>query len=62
MTWTKEQAEADLKAWRANNDSRDERVLRAYDEAQLTINRISVVSGIGRPTIYDILERNGRRS
>ncbi|WP_327139274.1 helix-turn-helix domain-containing protein [Nocardia sp. NBC_01327] len=57
MTLTPEDAEADLIAWRANDESRDERVRRAHHEAGLSINKIYTLTKISRSTIYRILEK-----
>lgn len=57
MTWTPEDAEADLLELRQSIESRDERVRRAHDEAGLNINRIHVLTGFSRATIYRILEK-----
>jgi DNA invertase Pin-like site-specific DNA recombinase len=54
---TREQAEARLIGWRAMHDQRDEFVREAY-AAGVSINRIHTLTGIGRNTIYRILEKS----
>jgi hypothetical protein len=58
MKPTPEQAEAALTEWRqqTRTERRDQLVRWAHHEAGLSINRIHVLSGIARPTIYRILE------
>lgn len=51
----RDNAEAALIQWRANNKQRDDLVRKA-DKAGVSINRISTLSGIGRSTIYRILK------
>lgn len=51
----RDQAEADLVQWRANNEQRDDLVRKA-DKAGVSINKIHTLSGIGRSTIYRILK------
>ncbi|WP_260972872.1 helix-turn-helix domain-containing protein [Mycolicibacterium llatzerense] len=52
-----DKAEAALTAWRENHDQRDDLVRKAR-KAGLSINRIHVLTGIGRSTIYRILGPN----
>ncbi|NKY60783.1 hypothetical protein [Nocardia flavorosea] len=56
MTWTPEQAEAELNAWRVTYERRDE-LVRAADAAGVPINRIHTLMGLGRNTVYRILGR-----
>ncbi|MEE3755213.1 helix-turn-helix domain-containing protein [Mycobacterium intracellulare] len=51
----RDEAEADLVQWRANNEQRDDLVRKA-DKAGVSINKIHTLSGIGRSTIYRILK------
>lgn len=57
MEPTAEQVEAELSAWREHDRRRDEIVRRAH-AAGFNINRIHTLSGIGRNTIYRILEKS----
>ena len=52
-------AEESLREWKRLADARDQLVRDAHD-AGITINRIHVLSGIGRSTIYRILDQAGR--
>lgn len=56
---TPEQAEARLAAWRTMFEQRDSFVRDAH-KAGVPINRIHTLTGIGRNTIYRILERGER--
>lgn len=60
MKSTPEQVEAELAGWREQEESRPSRrdhlVLRAH-AAGFNINKIHTLSGISRPTIYRILEK-----
>lgn len=49
-------AETSLLAWKDNFDARD-RVVREAHAAGVSINRIHTLTGIGRSTIYRILDR-----
>lgn len=51
-------AETALREWKRNFDARDQLVTDAH-AAGLTINRIHLVTGIGRTTIYRILDKAG---
>jgi hypothetical protein len=50
----RDNAEAALIQWRENYERRDNLVRKAHKE-QVSINRIHVLTGIGRSTIYRIL-------
>lgn len=52
---TREEAEQALLDWAVNNARRDE-LVRAARRTGVPINRIHTLSGIGRPTIYRILD------
>lgn len=54
MGTRRDSAEADLIQWRANNEQRDY-VVRKAKNVGVSINRIHVLTGIGRSTIYRIL-------
>lgn len=58
---TPEQAEQKLIGWRVARDAidnqRDELVRSAHFEGGLNVHRIHVLTGIGRNTIYRILEK-----
>ena len=51
----RDNAEAALVAWRANNEQRDTLVRKA-SKAGVSINRIHTLTGIGRSTLYRILQ------
>lgn len=54
---TPEQAEARLIGWRVMNEQRDDLVRDAH-AAGVPVNRIHTLTGIGRNTIYRILEKS----
>lgn len=47
-----------LREWKRSVDSRDE-LVRSAHTAGVSINRIHVLTGIGRSTIYRILDADG---
>lgn len=55
MGTRRDNAEAALIAWRTNNEQRDALVRKA-NKAGLSINRIHTLTGIGRSTLYRILQ------
>ncbi len=57
MKRTPEQIEAALTAWRATYEKRDGLVREAH-AGGFNINQIHTLTGIGRSTIYRILEKS----
>lgn len=60
MTPTPEQAEAALIEWRQQEEARPARRIEIVEQAHkagFNINKIHTLSGIGRSTIYRILEK-----
>jgi len=54
---TPEEAERELRKW-AEGDSRRDQVVLAAHRAGVAINRIYVITGISRTTIYRILDHH----